>query len=204
MWKPYCFFFFLTVLEPRWETKKRSLVSLSYRNGISETSGTTMSSVTQEKQHNAIIVTQTIPGGLDRWYRSICRSTHGRLMVDISVEPRSIIGDDSVDVVPLWRSSYRPRWLSVDIDSNTLTLHRHITDTSSIFHRLPAVIIGGYIGQYSIDMFFRHFVLISIDICVHSAPLYRSSYQLMANIITTDSRSIVCRYLISFFHYCII
>ena len=180
------------------------MVSLSYRNGISETSGTTISNVTQEKQHNAIIVTQTIPGGLDRWYRSICRSTDGRLTVDISVEPRSIIGDDSVDVVPLWRSSYRPRWLSVNIDSNTLTLHRHITDTSSIFHHLPAVIIGRYIGQYSIDMFFRHFVLISIDICVHSAPLYRSSYQLMANTITTDSRSIVCRYLISFFHYCII
>ena len=132
------------------------------------------------------------------------RSTDGRYLGRASVEPRSIIGDDSVDIVPLWQSSYRPRWLSADIDSNTSTLHRHITDTSSIFHHLPADSSGRYIGQYSINIFFRHFVLISIDIRVHSAPLYRSSYQLMANIITTDSGSIVCRYLISFFHYCII
>ena len=120
------------------------------------------------------------------------------------VATRSIIVDDSVDVVPLCRSSYRPRWLSADKDSNTPTLHRHITDTSSIFHRLPADIIGRYIDQYSIDMFYRHFVIISIDIRVHSAPIYRSSYQLMANIGTTDSWSIVCRYLILFFHYCTI
>ena len=132
------------------------------------------------------------------------RSTDGRYLGRASVATRSIIGDDSVDVVPLWRSSYRPRGLSADIDSNTPTLHRHITDTSSIFHRLPADSICRYIGQYSINMFFRHFVLISIDIRVHSPPLYRSSYQLMTNIITIDSRSIVCRYLILFFHYCII
>ena len=44
----------LTVLEPRWETEKRSLISLRYRNGISEMSGPTISSVTQGKQHNAI------------------------------------------------------------------------------------------------------------------------------------------------------
>ena len=128
------------------------------------------------------------------------RSTDGRYLGRASVATRSMIGDDSVD----WQSSYRPRWLSADIDSNTSTLHRHITDTSSIFHRLPADSIGRYTSQYSINMFFRHFVLISIDIRVHSAPLYRSSYQLMANIITTDSESIVCRYLILFFHYCII
>ena len=35
--------------------------------------------------------------------------------------------DDSVDVVPLWRSSYRPRWLSA--------IHRHFTDTLPILHR---------------------------------------------------------------------
>ena len=63
-------------------------------------------------------------------YPSISRSSR--------VATRSTIGDDSVDVVPLWPSSYRPRWLSADIDSNTPTLHRHINDTSLIFHRLPA------------------------------------------------------------------
>ena len=128
------------------------------------------------------------------------RGPRSMVTVDMSVDSRSIsrsiIGDDSVDVVPLWRSLYRPRWLSADIDSNTPTLHRFFIDISPL--------TGRYIGQYSIDMFFRHFVLISIDVRVHSAPLYRSSYQLMANIITTDSRSIVCRYLILLFHYCII
>ena len=82
------------------------------------------------------------------------RSTDGRYLGRTSVDTRSIIGDDSVDVVPLWRSSYRPRWLSADIDSNTPTLHRRITDTSAIFHRLPADSIGRYFGQFSIDMFF--------------------------------------------------
>ena len=66
------------------------------------------------------------------------RSTDSRYLGRASVATRSIIGDDSVDVVPLWPSSYQPRWLSADIDSNTPTLHRHITDTSSIFHRLSA------------------------------------------------------------------
>ena len=105
------------------------------------------------------------------------RLTDGRYLGRALVATRSVIGDDSVDVVPLWQSSYRPRWLSADIDRNTPTLHRHITDTSSIFHRLLADSIGRYIGRYSIDMFFRHFFLISIDIHVHRAPQYRSSYQ---------------------------
>ena len=131
------------------------------------------------------------------------RSTDGRYLGRASVATRSIIGDDSVDVVPLWRSSYRPRWLSADIDSNTPTLNRHITDTSSIFHRLPADSICRYIGQYSINMFFDTSFL-SRSTFVYIAHLYLSSYQLMANIITTDSRSIVCRYLILFLHYCII
>ena len=51
------------------------------------------------------------------------RSTDGRYLGRASVATRSTIGDDSVDVVPLWQSSYRPRWLSADIDSNTPTLH---------------------------------------------------------------------------------
>ena len=50
----------LTVLESQC-TKESSLVSLRYRNGISEILGTTISSVTQAKQHNAIFVTQNIP-----------------------------------------------------------------------------------------------------------------------------------------------
>ena len=79
--------------------------------------------------------------------QSISRSSRGRYSVDN--------WDDSVDVVPLWRSSCRPRLLSADLDSNTPILHRHITDTSSIFHRLPADSIGRYIGQYSIDVFYR-------------------------------------------------
>ena len=65
---------------------------------------------------------------------------------------------------------YRYGGRRVDIDSNTPTLHRHITDTSSIFHRLPADSIGRYIGQYSIDVFYRHLVSISIDIRSTVAP----------------------------------
>ena len=48
-------------LRPRRETEKRSLRSLRYRNGISAISLETLSSVTQGKQRNAIVVTQTIP-----------------------------------------------------------------------------------------------------------------------------------------------
>ena len=51
----------LTVLEARWQTEKRSLRSLSYRNGTSAISCEILSSVTQGKQHNAIFVTQNIP-----------------------------------------------------------------------------------------------------------------------------------------------
>ena len=46
-------------LRPRRETEKRILRSLRYRNGISHISGD--SRVTQGKQREAIIVTQTIP-----------------------------------------------------------------------------------------------------------------------------------------------
>ena len=70
-------------------------------------------------------------------------------------ENPSLIQLGNLGIFPvIWRSSYRPRWLSADIDSNTPTLNRHITDTSSIFHRLPADSICRYIGQYSINMFF--------------------------------------------------
>ena len=48
-------------LRPRRETEKRSLRSLRYRNGISQISGDSLSRVTQGKQRNAIVVTQTIP-----------------------------------------------------------------------------------------------------------------------------------------------
>ena len=48
-------------LRPRRETEKRSLRSLRYRNGISQISGESLSCVTQGKQPNSIIVTQTIP-----------------------------------------------------------------------------------------------------------------------------------------------
>ena len=48
-------------LRPRRETKKRSLRSLRYRNGISQISADSLSRATQGKQRNAIIVTQTIP-----------------------------------------------------------------------------------------------------------------------------------------------
>ena len=46
---------------PRRETEKRSLGSLRYRNGIPHISGESLSHVTQGKQRNAIVVTQTIP-----------------------------------------------------------------------------------------------------------------------------------------------
>ena len=42
------------------------------------------------------------------------RGPRSMVTVDMSVDTRSIIGDDSVDVVPLWRSLFRPRWLSAD------------------------------------------------------------------------------------------
>ena len=48
-------------LRPRRETEKRSLISLRYRNGIPHISGDSLSRVTQGKQRNAIVVTQTIP-----------------------------------------------------------------------------------------------------------------------------------------------
>ena len=48
-------------LRPRRETEKRSLRSLCYRNGISKIPGGSLSRVTQGKQRNAIVVTQTIP-----------------------------------------------------------------------------------------------------------------------------------------------
>ena len=48
-------------LRPRRETEKRSLRSLCYRNRISKISGKSLSRVTQGKQRNAIVVTQTIP-----------------------------------------------------------------------------------------------------------------------------------------------
>ena len=48
-------------LRRRRETKKRSLKSLHYRNGILQISGNSLSRVTQGKQRNAIVVTQTIP-----------------------------------------------------------------------------------------------------------------------------------------------
>ena len=48
-------------LRPRRETKKRSLRSLRYRNGISHISGDSLSRITQGKQRNAIVMTQTIP-----------------------------------------------------------------------------------------------------------------------------------------------
>ena len=60
----------LTVLEARWETGKRPLRSLRYRNGISEISGKILSNVTQGKQGIAIFVAQTIP--LARIVLSIC------------------------------------------------------------------------------------------------------------------------------------
>ena len=48
-------------LRPRRETEKRSLRSLCYPTGISQISGESLSCVTQGKQRNAIVVTQTIP-----------------------------------------------------------------------------------------------------------------------------------------------
>ena len=48
-------------LRPPRETEKRSLRSLRYRNGILHISGESLSRVTQGKQRNAIVVTQTIP-----------------------------------------------------------------------------------------------------------------------------------------------
>ena len=51
----------LTVLDHEARASKRSLRSLRYRNGIPAISLETLSSVTQGKQRNAIVVTQTIP-----------------------------------------------------------------------------------------------------------------------------------------------
>ena len=48
-------------LRPRRQTEKRSLRSLRYRNGIPQISADSLSRVTQGKQRNAIVVTQTIP-----------------------------------------------------------------------------------------------------------------------------------------------
>ena len=48
-------------LRPRRETEKRSMRSLCYRNGIPKISGKSLSRVTQGKQRNAIVLTQTIP-----------------------------------------------------------------------------------------------------------------------------------------------
>ena len=48
-------------LRPRCKTEKRSLRSLRYRNGIPHIFGESLSRVTQGKQRNAIVVTQTIP-----------------------------------------------------------------------------------------------------------------------------------------------
>ena len=48
-------------LRPRRETVKTSSRSLRYRNGIAQISGDSLSRVTQGKQRNAIVVTQTIP-----------------------------------------------------------------------------------------------------------------------------------------------
>ena len=59
-------------IRPRRETEKRSLRSLRYRNGISRTSGESLSRVTQGKQRNAIVETQTIP--LARIVLSICKA----------------------------------------------------------------------------------------------------------------------------------
>ena len=69
-------------LRPRRETKKRSLKSLHHRNGISQISGNSLSRVTQGKQRNAIVVTQTIPlarivlsiGGAYSWNKCISPS----------------------------------------------------------------------------------------------------------------------------------
>ena len=47
-------------LRPGRETEKRSLRSLRYRNGIPHISGESLSRVTQGKQRNAIVLTQTI------------------------------------------------------------------------------------------------------------------------------------------------
>ena len=95
------------------------------------------------------------------------RSTDGRDLGRATVATRSIIGDDSVDVVPVWRSSYRPRWLSAHIDSNTPTLHRHIIDTSSIFHRLPADISVNILSICFIDTYLdRHSCTYPTDLSV--------------------------------------
>ena len=48
-------------LRPRRQTEKRSLRSLRYRNRISKISGESLSRLTQGKQSNVIVVTQTIP-----------------------------------------------------------------------------------------------------------------------------------------------
>ena len=74
----------LTVLEKNDGTEKRSLIRLSYRNGISKISGTTISSITKRKQHNAIIMTQTIP--LARLVLPICESdTASRVDASIGI-----------------------------------------------------------------------------------------------------------------------
>ena len=61
-------------LRSRRETEKRSLRSLRYRNGISQISDDSLSRVTQGKQRNAIVVTQTIP--LARIVLSIGEAKH--------------------------------------------------------------------------------------------------------------------------------
>ena len=64
-------------LRPRRETEKRSLRSLRYRNGIPAISLETLSGVTQGKQRNAIVVTQTIPSARIVYFNQSAKHTVG-------------------------------------------------------------------------------------------------------------------------------
>ena len=109
------------------------------------------------------------------------RSTDGRYLGRASVATRSIIGDDSVD----WQSSYRPRWLSADIDSNTSTLHRPTdasTDTLPILDRRFTDVLPTHCRCYRDRL--------SVDLSTEGDPMIG---RYIANI-AADARSTLARY----------
>ena len=103
------------------------------------------------------------------------------------VATRSIIGDDSVDVVPLWRSSCRPRLLSADIDSN---IHRHFTDTSRILHRYFTAYRPIVLADISVNI---------LSMCyIDTSSLSRSTFDRQWPLLSSKSESNGCCYFRNF------
>ena len=98
-------------------TEKRSLRSLRYRNGIPHISGESLSRVTQGKQRNAIVVTQTIPlarivlsiGNTYSWNKCISPSitrnaSIAGILFDLKrVQVFELLGDGGTPIQPRFR-----------------------------------------------------------------------------------------------------